>query len=238
MSRFVYKGRPKVIQQMPKKSSIGNFLIDSCAFIIFASRPISNTKSLGCPLVNNYFGTEIIDFQLDIIKMVCKNPEIVIIGGYDIKKILKHIRRDEYSVVENILHELTNSAEDLKIGLNATRSKNVVIIDGSFIPSIDSFKLIFNNPNHSYILYSVRESDQIGCELDNSKAKVSYFSFISKNKTKGINYLCPLDSSRMRKKIIGSTFHNNKFDFELYEETSFLALEDNSISIRIDEVTE
>jgi hypothetical protein len=238
MSRFVYRGRPKVIQQIPKKIANKSQIVENCGFVILSSRPISNTKSLGCPLVNNYFGTDIIDFHLDIIKMVCKNPEIVVIGGHDIKKILKHSRRDEYTVVENVLHEMTNTAEDLKIGLNATRSTNIVIIDGSFIPSLDSFKLVFENRNSSSILYSKRDTDIIGCELDNSKTKVSYFSFKSKNKIKGMNFLCQLDTLRMRKKVIGSTFNNNKFDFELYDETTMLALEDNSTSVRIDEVTE
>jgi hypothetical protein len=238
MSRFVYKGRSKVIEKMPAKQTGGSFLVENVAFIIIASRPISNTKSLGCPLVNNYFGTDIIDFHLDIINMVCKNPEIVIIGGYDIKKILKHSRRAEYTVIENVLYELTNSATDLKIGLNATRSNKIVVIDSSLIPSFQSFQLLFNNQKISSILHSARPSSYIGCEISKINNTVSYFSYKSAQKLKGINYLCPSDTLRLRKKIIGATFSNNKFDFELYNETQLLALEDNSTSVRIDEVTE
>ena len=234
MSRYIYKGRSKLIKKIPEKIDKENILIDSCAFIIIASSPISNTKKLGCPLINEYFGTEVIDFHLDVIKMVCKHPETTVIGGYDIKKILKHSRREEYTVVENLLYELTNSAEDMKIGLNATRNNNVCIIDGNFVPSILSYKLMLAEQSKSSVLYSIRKSLGVGCEIGNENY-VSYFSYKSENKLKGAMYLSPTDSSRMRKKILGSSYNKNKFDFELLDETKMLALEDTSQSIRIDE---
>lgn len=234
MSRYIYKGRSKVIKKIPEKISKENILIDNCAFIIISSTPISNTKKLGCPLINDYFGSEVIDFHLDVIKLVCKNPEVVVVGGFDIKRILKHERRDEYIVVENLLHELTNSAEDLKIGLNATRGSNVCVIDANFIPSVMSYKLLLANPLHSALLYSQRKSLNVGCEIGNSEI-VSYYSYKSENKIKGATYLCQTDTARMRKKMLGSTFNKNKFDFEMYDDIKIKAMNDTSQSVRIDE---
>lgn len=234
MSRYIYKGRSKLIKKIPEKLNKENILIDSCAFIIIASSPISNTKKLGCPLINEHFGTEVLDFHLDVIKLICKNPEIVIVGGFEIKKLLKHPRREEYIIVENLLYELTNSAEDLKIGLNATRGSNICVIDGNFIPSITSYKLLLSEPMKSSILYSNRKSLAVGCEIGNENY-VSYYSYKSENKLKGAMYLSQTDSARMRKKILGSTFNKNKFDFELLDETRIIALNDTSQSVRIDE---
>lgn len=234
MSRYIYKGRSKLIKKIPEKINKENILIDSCAFIIIASSPISNTKKLGCPLINEHFGTEVLDFHLDVIKMVCKHPEIVIVGGFEVKKVLKHSRREEYIVVENLLHEMTNSAEDLKIGLNASRCLNTCVIDGNLVPSLMSYKLLLEEPMKSSILYSNRRALGVGCEIGNENY-VSYYSYKSDNKLKGAMYLSQTDSARMRKKILGSTFNKNKFDFELLDETRMLAKNDTSQSVRIDE---
>lgn len=234
MSRYIYKGRSKVIKKIPELTIENEFLIDSCAFIIIASSPISNTKKLGCPLVNDYFGTDVLDFHLEVIKSVCRNPEITIVGGYDIKKILKHKKREEYIVIENVLHELTNSAEDLRIGLNAIRNNNAVILDGNFIPTTESFSLLFKNKTNSGALFSKRKSLNIGCEI-NSENNIAYFSYKPLNKMKGIVFLGASDCLRLKKKILGSTFNKNKFDFEMYNEIKMEAIEDTSNSLRIDE---
>lgn len=233
-NKYVYKGRSKIVTQIPQIETGNKTLIDKCTFIIIASSPMANTKMLGCPLINDTYDDEVLNLFLDGINNICANPNIIVIGGFQIKKILKHQRRGEYSVIENLLYDMTNSAQDLKIGLNASRSSPILVLDANFLPSYTSMSLLFENQLESSILYSKRKIDRVGCDIS-STGYVNYFGFKCENKLKGAYYLSHNDADRMRKKIVGSTFNSNKFDFELLTEIRIKAKEDNSSSSRLDE---
>jgi hypothetical protein len=233
-SKYVYKGRSKIVTQIPQIETGNKTLIDKCTFIIIASNPMANTKMLGCPLINDTYDDDVLNLFLDGINKICNDPHIVIVGGYQIKKVLKHQRRGEYVVVENLLYDVTNSAQDLKIGLNASRNSPVVVLDSNFLPSYTSMSLLLENQLESSILYSKRKTDKVGCDIS-STGYVNYFGYKCENKIKGAYYLSKSDADRMRRKITGSTFNSNKFDFEILTEIRIKAKEDNSSSSRLDE---
>jgi len=235
--QYVYKGRSRVINQMPKVETGNKTLIDSCAFLIMASNPLANLKMLGSPLINDQYNDDVLNLYLDGIHNVCKNPNIIIVGGFQIKKILKHNRRAEFSVIENVLFELTNNAEDLRIGLNATKACPLVVFDAQFIPSFKSMELLFENKKESSMLWSTRNVDKVGCDISNSKI-INFYAYKCPNKLLGGYYLSPSDADKMRRRVVGSTFNRNKFDFEMLTELRIRAKEDNSSSYRLDENNE
>lgn len=236
-SKYVYRGRSKVISQIPKVETGSKILIDSCSFLIIASSPMANVKMLGCPLINDQYDDEVLNLYLDGIQSICKNPNIIISAGFQSKKILKHRRRAEYSVIENLLYELTNSAEDLRLGLNGTRSTPLAVFDAHFIPSYTSMELLFETQKESSMLWSRRKIDTVGCDI-NDNDLINFYGFKCSAKLKGAYFLSHSDADKMRKRIVGSTFNRNKFDYEMLTELRMRAKEDNSTSSRLDENSE
>lgn len=235
MTKYEYKGRSKIVPEIPKsKTNKTKYIIDQCSFILISSYPMADTKKLGCPLSNNYYGDEVLDLHLDIIQSICKSPNIIVVGGFDIKRILKHKRRNEFQIVENSLFEFTNSSEDLRLGVNATARSNTIVLDATFLPSIDSYKLLLKDKTKSKILYSIRKSNCIGINIT-TNGIVNFFGYGCDNKTKGAYYLNIDDFDRIRKKCTGSSFIKNKFDYEILEELSIKGILDNSKSFRLDE---
>lgn len=235
MAKYEYKGRSKIVQQLPStKVDKSKYIIDQCSFILISSYPLADVKKLGCPLSNSYYGEEVLDLHLDLIQTICKTPNIIIVGGFDIKKIFKHPRRNEFQIVENTLFEFTNSSEDMRLGLNACIRSNTIIIDAAFLPSVESYKLLLKNITSSKILYSIRKSDCVGINL-NDENIINFFGYKCENKIKGAYYLSLSDLDRIRKKCIGSSFNKVKFDYEMLDELKIHGTLDESKSFRLDE---
>jgi len=237
MTKYEYKGRSKVVAKIPDvsaKTANKKYIINNCSFLLLSSYPMLNIKKFGCPLSNHYYDNDIMDLQLDLIQSVCKNPKIMIVGGFDVKRIFKHTRRNEFQVVENNLFEFTNSCEDLRIGLNSLGRSPTVVVDSTFIPSVETYKLLLVEPTVSKIIYSRRESDCIGVNIT-AEGLVNYFAYKCLDKAKGAYFLSQGDCDRVRKKCVGSSFNKSKFDYEILDELKIVAVEDNSVSLRLDE---
>ena len=235
MARYEYKGRSKIIERIPeKKINKQKFIINQCNFILIASSPMANVKSLGCALSNSFYDNEVMDIHLDLIKSICKNPFILVVGGFDSKKVLRHDRKNEFQLIENSIFEFTNSSEDLRIGLNAVPRGYTIVIDSAFIPSVETYKLLTEDINESRIAYSVRKSEYVGINTTSSDI-VNYFGYSCEKRLKGAYSLSQLDSDKLRKRFTGSSFNKSKFDYEFLLELKLRGVEDNSKSLRIDE---
>lgn len=235
MAKYEYKGRSKIITEIPKrKPKKAKQTIDNCCFLLLSAYPLAGVKKLGCPLSNDYYEDEVMNLHLDLIYEVCKAPFISVVGGFDIKRILKHPRRNEFQIIENTLFEFTNSSEDLRIGLNGIPRAPTVVVDAAFLPSIETYKSLLIDPNDSKIIYSTRESDCVGCNLT-KEGLVNFFGYACPHKTKGAYILSVSDIDRIKKKMLGSTFNKNKFDYEILDELRLIGVEDLSKSLRLDE---
>jgi hypothetical protein len=235
MSKYEYKGRSKIITEIPKRNcKKPKHTVDQCCFLLLSAYPLAGIKKLGCPLSNDYYDDEVLNIHLDVIHEVCKNPFISIVGGFDIKRIFKHHRRNEFQIIENTLFEFTNSCEDLRIGLNGIPQRPTVVVDAAFLPSIETYRLLLAEPNDSKIIYSKRASDCVGCNLTKD-GLVNFFGYSYPCKTKGAYILSVTDIDRIKKKMLGSTFNKTKFDYEILDELRLIGIEDTSKSLRLDE---
>ena len=71
MAKYQYKGRSKIITQIPSQKTVKlNTIVDTCNFVILAAYPMAGIKKLGCPLVNDYYNEEVVNLHLDLIKSV------------------------------------------------------------------------------------------------------------------------------------------------------------------------
>lgn len=159
----------------------------SVSFIILASMPIRSMKSLGSASLLKYKKQTIIEKHIDNIISTHNKPEIVVVGGFENKKIAKVL--DRYSRVKYISHEISgtsNEAQSLFLGLeNIKHNKAVVfshncIFDKKIWHKINtrmrkSFMVINNNKNF--------ETD-IGATINDGLLEYVFFNL--KNKSTGI----------------------------------------------------
>lgn len=124
--------------------------------ILLNALPDKKIKSIGnkCLLPINK-KINLLDYHINTIYRIYKNPEIIIVCGFDTKKIKKYIN-DKYKNIKYIDHdvnEYTNIGESLVSGLGLVTNDNCLIINANNIlhkKAID--KIIQNNDEFSYVL--------------------------------------------------------------------------------------
>jgi len=226
ISTFKYEGRSVIYDKVKPASK--HQVCHKAAFIIINSRPYCNKISNLPPSLMEYAGSEILNYQLDVIHAFCYDPEIIIVGGHKINKVLKFDRRSEYCIVENVIYDVSNSAEDVRIGINASLSPLVFFLRGEFVPSYFSFEKLYDAEN-SATLYKEIKANGVGLIQDRLN-NIRSFTFKSNKKFLGLTKLSKPDVARLKKKVCSSTCRKNMFDFELFEEFKLEAIEDTSKS--------
>lgn len=230
---YEYKGRAKITEQIFNNTK-SNHLIKDYNFIIIANKYFRNLKTQGSPLLIKQFGDSMLSLFIDVINSICENPTIIVVAGCDAVKIMRNKRISECVFIENQLGELTNSGQDLKIGIFASNPKNTILLDSHLLPSYNLIKsLIFDKTTSSLMYYVNDTHDTIGCEI-NSDGIITNYAFKSNNKLLGATFLIKKDVERLRRKITGSTFSKSKFDFELFDDIKITAIENTSVSYRMD----
>ncbi len=232
MSTYIYKGRSKTYEK-PKRTKKSDFIFEDMCFVLVGSYPLNGVKFKGSKLFKKHLDSEVLEYNLDLFSTICKRPEVIILSGVSNKEFIKHHRRQEYIIVENAFFEFTNSAEDLRLGLLATRSPEIIFIDSAFIPVIDTINLITED-NHSKIFCKdeIDNKYDIGA-MEGDNGFVSSFTFTSQSKLTGMYYINPLDVARLRKKTCGASFAKNKFAFEMFDEIKMKKINDITNSILV-----
>ena len=108
-------------------------------------------KSYGpLPLVSFHDKT-LLEHQVDAIKAVYRNYEIILCCGFQSDKVFKFVRKnmplENIRIVENQIYNSSNDAESARICLNNTMNDNVVIIDGSVAVTPECLKEVSNTNN-------------------------------------------------------------------------------------------
>lgn len=225
MESYTYKGKSKLYRK-PVQPTGKTFLFKKMGFIIAGSQPIFDTKSYGNKLLYTYKNFQILDYYLDLFNTICEEPEVIITTGVSHKDFVKHQRKDEFSIVENQMHEFSNSSEDLRLGLLALRSPHTIFIDSVFLPTVETMKYLLTGREMSSKIFTKKLNDNyMGVSV--GEKYISSFNFDSDLKLTGMYFINTNDIDRIRKKCIGNTFAKNKFAFEL--------LSDAKATIIIDE---
>ena len=96
----------------------------------------------------------LIDLQINSIKNVFNNFEVIICVGYDADKVCKYIKSKYQNlnirIVENQLYDNSNSCEGVRLCLNNINNNKVIILDGSLLLDIET--LYDMDTQKSYIL--------------------------------------------------------------------------------------
>lgn len=129
----------------------------------------------------------LINHQVKAIEGAFDSCEIIGVFGVYLDKILKKINK-KIRVVENQLHESTNTAESMRLGLNNCLYDNVLFIHGDIF--FDSSLLVGANYNKSFlVLDSNNDIDEKEVGVTISKNNVSILSYGLKKKWCQVCYL-------------------------------------------------
>jgi CTP:phosphocholine cytidylyltransferase-like protein len=100
------------------------------SIIILSSSPGYRMKSHGPKsLIKGKDGITILQKQLEIIQNEFIHYEVIVIGGFEIDKLVKN-RPSGIRIVENLIYDQSNEMEDIRLGINNALFDNLLIISG------------------------------------------------------------------------------------------------------------
>lgn len=178
-------------------------------------------KSYGPVSLVNINNTKLIDLQIECIKNVFENFEIILCVGFDAEKICKHIRSQHKDIririVENQLYNTSNSCESLRLSLNNTANNKIVICDGNLVLNKGCLENIDTDKSCLLIEKDPCENLEIGLNSDNNKI-VQHLSYGANKIWSEILFLNGFDIIESLRKIITKYDSKTRFIFESINE--------------------
>lgn len=164
---------------------------------------------------------KLIDLQIQCIKNVFENFEIILCVGFDAEKICKHIRSQykdiRIRIVENQLHNVSNSCESLRLSLNNTANDKILICDGNLILNNGCLESI--DINHSCVLTEKNPCDDLEIGLNiNQDNIVQHLSYGATKIWSEIFFLNGIDIVESLRKVITKYDSKTRFIFESINE--------------------
>lgn len=165
----------------------------------------------------------LIDIQIQEIKSVFNNFEIILCSGFGSHKIIKYIR-DKYPnlnvrVVENQIYEYSNSCESLRLCLNNTPNNKLLVCSGELM--INREVLSLTTLKKSFIISEVdgNKNLEVGVTV-NEKGFTENFCYGISNIWSEILFLNNSDIIDTVRGIISDAEYKNKFIFEALNDLS------------------
>lgn len=155
----------------------------------------------------------LLQHQLNMIKKhMRRNPRIILVVGYQAKKIMDIIPND-IVVVENENYETTNVVRSIGMGLRASITNNVVVIYGDLV--FNKYALNLNIGEQSQILIDTNNTmtdNEVGCLIQDNELQQLWYDL--PNKWAQILYLTGHELE-LAKQICWSPQYFKMFGFEM-----------------------
>lgn len=195
---------------------------DLITVLLLCDSPGYRMKSYGPLSLVELDNTKLIDHQINTIQGVFKNFELVICVGFDAEKICKHIRSkykkyNNIRIVENQLYQSSNSCESLRLCLNNTLNKKVLICDGNLILNSNSLQLINTEKSCALFEKDPCENLEIGFNKDDFNL-IQHFSYGAKHTWSEIFFLNGDNIVESLRKIVVNYDSKTRFVFEAINE--------------------
>ncbi len=170
-------------------------------------RGINYAKSLIHLASNEY----LLERQIRLIRQQYKNPEIIIITGFQSEKIIPIIPK-RIKIVENQHFEQTSVVKSIDMGLKVASYDETIIVYGDTV--FNSFVLPKLEINSSIVVDTVGQmkDDEVGLNIIDGQA--IYFSYGFKPKWANIIYIGKNDIDRFRD-MVAAKESKRLFTFEI-----------------------
>lgn len=223
----------KLLQTKRSKSVKQKKQQELITVILLCDSPGYRMKSYGPLSLIEIQNTKLIDLQIQTIRSVFKNVEIIICVGFDAEKICKHIQSKYLAtyirVVENQIFNTSNSCESLRLCLNNTLNKRILICDGNLVLNPHSLQSIDTNRSCALFENNPSENLEIGFNKDDSEI-IQHFSYGAKYIWSEICFLHGKDVIESLRKILINYDSKTRFMFEAINELIKMKHEIRAIS--------
>lgn len=164
------------------------------------------------PILNK----RLIDIQIQAMKEVFSNFELILCCGTDAEKIYKHIGTKhgdvKFRLVENQAHDSSNSCESLRLCLNNTDNSKIIVCDGGLI--LNKALLYCVELKHSCVICE-KKNETLEVGLNSCKNNyVEHFSFGATLSWSEIMFLSNQEIISSFRKILTSYESKNRLLFE------------------------
>lgn len=184
--------------------------------ILLCDNPGYRMKSYGPASLILFKNKRLIDLQVEAIKKVFSNYEIIVCAGFDADKVCKYIKQKykngNIRIVENQIFSSSNSCESARLSLNNTSNDRVLICDGSLYFTPQTLEQI--NLNESSVITEMCRQDNLEVGVNvNEIGNIEHFSFGASHTWSEMCFLQNHESIETLRRILTS-FDKTKFVFE------------------------
>lgn len=134
----------------------------------------SKIKSYEPRSLLKFCNKHIIDIQIELLESHFNHPEIITVIGCHANKLIKKLK-NKTRIVENQLHEETNSSESLRIGFNNSINENFMFIHGDIVFNEAMLKVPYDK---SFIIVDskgmIKENEVGVTKIDTKMSIMSY----------------------------------------------------------------
>jgi hypothetical protein len=147
------------------------------SIILLNALPDKKIKSIGnkclIPVGNKI---NLLDYHIATINKIYKNPEIVVVCGFDTKKIKKYIEDKHRNIIyiDHEITEYTNIGQSILTALSVVSNKNCLIINANNILHKKAIDQVVKYKGQSFVL-TKKNSGDIGYISDTSKIINCYY---------------------------------------------------------------
>lgn len=185
------------------------------SILLLNAFPDKKIKSFGnkCLLkINNKL--HVIDYHVRMFKKIFKDPQIIVVGGFDGKRLNKYIAqqfktKDQVHYIEHDITQQNNTGASIARGLELCVGKNIFIINSSFLLRNKVLSLI--DKNNSFVVAQNSKDGCVGYIENNNRIVNCYYGL--PNEILDILYICKNDAG-----ILHNLISQNNIDkYYLFE---------------------
>lgn len=128
------------------------------SIILLNAFPDKKIKSLGNKyLIKINKSYHIIDYQIQFLKSIFNDPQIIIVGGFDSKRLKKYIDNNfttpcNITYIDHDIEEITNIGTSIRKGMDIVRNDNVWVLNANILFGSQLCDTIYKNLSHSFVL--------------------------------------------------------------------------------------
>lgn len=187
------------------------------SIIILAAFPDKKIKSLGNKsLLKINKNTTLLEHQISVLYEIYKNPQIIVVGGFEGKRINKlisgSIHRKDVLYTEHPVTPTLNASKSVNHGIKLATSNNILIYSSSLVLKRKAFSKM-TNKKRSYVLCTKDIKGDVGC-IDHNNQLVNCFFDIG-HKIYDFLYLSGSDGMALKQMCSDGAIADNLYLFEI-----------------------
>jgi choline kinase len=125
--------------------------------IILSAGMGKRMKSYGPKALLDYHGKSILEWAIEIIRKEYPGTDIIVVTGFEEHKFECFSNR--VRIIHNIIHDKTNPAYSLKLGLQAAMGQKIIVMHGDLIFSSSAIHDLAKGPSKIVISDTMSEDD-------------------------------------------------------------------------------